>query len=182
MSSTFGVVRRPLRPRDADPGARRARGARGSRCVDDDELPRRAGHLLATYAGRPTPLTRVERFAPDQRMYLKREDLMHTGAHKLNNALGQARDRAAARQAPHHRRDGRGPARRRHGDGLCALRSRMHRLHGQRGHAAAGAERRADEPARRGGARRRVRHAHAQGGDERGDSRLDRQRRRRPTT
>ncbi len=48
-------------------------------------------HELATnYAGRPTPLTRVARFAPEQRMYLKREDLLHTGAHKLNNALGQA--------------------------------------------------------------------------------------------
>jgi tryptophan synthase beta chain len=46
--------------------------------------------LATTYAGRPTPLTRVERFAPGQRMYLKREDLLHTGAHKLNNALGQA--------------------------------------------------------------------------------------------
>ena len=46
--------------------------------------------LLSTYAGRPTPLTRVERFAPDTRMYVKREDLLHTGAHKLNNALGQA--------------------------------------------------------------------------------------------
>jgi tryptophan synthase beta chain len=46
--------------------------------------------LLATYAGRPTPLTRAERFAPDKRVYLKREDLLHTGAHKLNNALGQA--------------------------------------------------------------------------------------------
>jgi tryptophan synthase beta chain len=42
------------------------------------------------YAGRPTPLTRAERFAPDRRLYLKREDLLHTGAHKLNNALGQA--------------------------------------------------------------------------------------------
>src|SRR5205823_1888715 len=46
--------------------------------------------LGRTYAGRPTPLTRVERFAPDRRIYLKREDLLHTGAHKLNNALGQA--------------------------------------------------------------------------------------------
>ena len=46
--------------------------------------------LGRTYAGRPTPLTRAERFAPDKRLYLKREDLMHTGAHKLNNALGQA--------------------------------------------------------------------------------------------
>jgi tryptophan synthase beta chain len=42
------------------------------------------------YAGRPTPLTRAGRFAPDKRLYLKREDLLHTGAHKLNNALGQA--------------------------------------------------------------------------------------------
>ena len=46
--------------------------------------------LLTSYAGRPTPLTRAARFAPDKRMYLKREDLLHTGAHKLNNALGQA--------------------------------------------------------------------------------------------
>jgi tryptophan synthase beta chain len=46
--------------------------------------------LGRTFAGRPTPLTRVERFAPGKRMYLKREDLLHTGAHKLNNALGQA--------------------------------------------------------------------------------------------
>ena len=42
------------------------------------------------YAGRPTPLTLAGRFAPEKRLYLKREDLLHTGAHKLNNALGQA--------------------------------------------------------------------------------------------
>ncbi|MFN8188006.1 MAG: tryptophan synthase subunit beta [Gaiellales bacterium] len=46
--------------------------------------------LLRTYAGRPTPLTLAERYAPGRRVYLKREDLLHTGAHKLNNALGQA--------------------------------------------------------------------------------------------
>lgn len=46
--------------------------------------------LGRTYAGRPTPLTRADRFAPGKRLYLKREDLLHTGAHKLNNALGQA--------------------------------------------------------------------------------------------
>ena len=46
-------------------------------------------HLARTYAGRPTPLTLAERFAPGTRLYLKREDLLHTGAHKLNNALGQ---------------------------------------------------------------------------------------------
>ena len=42
------------------------------------------------YAGRPTPLTLAQRFSPGRRVYLKREDLAHTGAHKLNNALGQA--------------------------------------------------------------------------------------------
>ena len=46
--------------------------------------------LGATYGGRPTPVTRADRFAPGKRLYLKREDLLHTGAHKLNNALGQA--------------------------------------------------------------------------------------------
>ena len=56
---------------------------------EDDSFHAELHHLLTTYAGRPTPLTRVERFAPDQRMYLKREDLLHTGAHKVNNALGQ---------------------------------------------------------------------------------------------
>jgi tryptophan synthase beta chain len=46
--------------------------------------------LGSSYGGRPTPLTAAERFAPGKRLYLKREDLLHTGAHKLNNALGQA--------------------------------------------------------------------------------------------
>ncbi|MEU7891364.1 tryptophan synthase subunit beta [Nonomuraea sp. NPDC049152] len=50
-------------------------------------------HLLRTYAGRPTTLTEVPRFAEHAggaRMVLKREDLTHTGAHKINNVLGQA--------------------------------------------------------------------------------------------
>src|SRR5215470_13720216 len=56
----------------------------------DDAFRAELHHLLTTYAGRPTPLTLAERFAPGKRVYLKREDLLHTGAHKLNNALGQA--------------------------------------------------------------------------------------------
>ncbi|MEK6276282.1 MAG: tryptophan synthase subunit beta [Actinomycetota bacterium] len=55
----------------------------------DEAFRAELGGLLATYAGRPTPLTLAERFAPGKRLYLKREDLLHTGAHKLNNALGQ---------------------------------------------------------------------------------------------
>ena len=57
---------------------------------DDAAFHAELDALLTGYAGRPTPLTRVARFAPDKRVYLKREDLLHTGAHKINNALGQA--------------------------------------------------------------------------------------------
>ncbi len=49
--------------------------------------------LLTEYVGRPTPLYLAERWTRElggARIYLKREDLLHTGAHKINNALGQA--------------------------------------------------------------------------------------------
>ncbi|WP_309103093.1 tryptophan synthase subunit beta [Microbacterium sp.] len=49
--------------------------------------------LLSSYAGRPSPLTEVQRFAQHAggaRVFVKREDLNHTGSHKINNVLGQA--------------------------------------------------------------------------------------------
>jgi tryptophan synthase beta chain len=46
--------------------------------------------LDRSFVGRPTPLYRAGRLAPRRRLYLKREDLCHTGAHKINNAVGQA--------------------------------------------------------------------------------------------
>ena len=46
--------------------------------------------LQRDYVGRPTPLYRTERLAEGKAVYLKREDLCHTGAHKINNAVGQA--------------------------------------------------------------------------------------------
>ena len=49
--------------------------------------------LLRTYVGRPTPLTHARRLSErlgGAQIYLKREDLAHSGAHKINNALGQA--------------------------------------------------------------------------------------------
>src|SRR5438876_4564220 len=48
--------------------------------------------LAKTYVGRPTPLYHARRLseATGLKVYLKREDLAHTGAHKINNALGQA--------------------------------------------------------------------------------------------
>ena len=48
--------------------------------------------LLEQYVGHPTPLTEVKRFSEaiaGPRIFLKREDLLHTGAHKINNAMGQ---------------------------------------------------------------------------------------------
>ncbi len=59
----------------------------------DPEFARELAHYLRTYAGRPTPLTfaaNLSARAGGARIYLKREDLAHTGAHKINNALGQA--------------------------------------------------------------------------------------------
>jgi tryptophan synthase beta chain len=58
----------------------------------DTGFRRRLRDLLTSYAGRPTPLyfaERLTRHAGGARIYLKREDLCHTGAHKINNVLGQ---------------------------------------------------------------------------------------------
>ena len=59
---------------------------------DDAGFQDRLSALLRDYAGRPTPLYAAERLSEvaGRPVYLKREDLLHTGAHKLNNALGQA--------------------------------------------------------------------------------------------
>jgi tryptophan synthase beta chain len=59
----------------------------------DPEFTGELERLLRTYVGRPTPLTdaaRLSAHAGGARILLKREDLAHTGSHKLNNALGQA--------------------------------------------------------------------------------------------
>ena len=57
----------------------------------DVEFQRELEELLHLFAGRPTPLFHARRFSEHVgfRVYLKREDLCHTGAHKINNALGQ---------------------------------------------------------------------------------------------
>jgi len=103
MSSSFG---------HRDPDARGYYGAYGGRFVPEtlvapvEELERayfeaRAdegflatlGGLLKDYVGRPTPLYEARRLSESlggARIFLKREDLAHTGAHKINNALGQA--------------------------------------------------------------------------------------------
>jgi tryptophan synthase beta chain len=59
----------------------------------DKRFQQRLDHLLRTYVGRPTPLTYADRLTKKlggAKIYLKREDLLHTGAHKINNCMGQA--------------------------------------------------------------------------------------------
>jgi tryptophan synthase beta chain len=59
---------------------------------DDPGFRAELDRLLREYVGRPTPLYHAERLSErvGRRVYLKREDLAHTGAHKINNAVGQA--------------------------------------------------------------------------------------------
>ena len=62
------------------------------RYKEDSEFQKELETLLNTYAGRPSSLYYAKRMTEDlggARIYLKREDLNHTGAHKINNALGQ---------------------------------------------------------------------------------------------
>ncbi|MFT5030415.1 MAG: tryptophan synthase beta chain, partial [Candidatus Binatia bacterium] len=63
------------------------------RAKDDPEFQRELTYYLREFCGRPTPLYHAERLTRElggAKIYLKREDLLHTGAHKINNAVGQA--------------------------------------------------------------------------------------------
>jgi tryptophan synthase beta chain len=62
------------------------------RAQQDPEFQRELAYYLTEFVGRPTPLYLAERLTRDlggAKIYLKREDLNHTGAHKINNAMGQ---------------------------------------------------------------------------------------------
>src|SRR5882724_1510898 len=63
-----------------------------SRAQHDPEFQRELDYYLREFCGRPTPLYFAERLTRElggPKIYLKREDLLHTGAHKINNAMGQ---------------------------------------------------------------------------------------------
>ena len=62
------------------------------RAKTDKNFQKQLAQLLRDFAGRPTPLYFAERLTSElggAKIYLKREDLLHTGAHKINNAIGQ---------------------------------------------------------------------------------------------
>src|SRR5699024_405599 len=61
--------------------------------IDDDQFQAQFSEYLTQYVGRETPLYYADRLSKalaGAKVFLKREDLNHTGAHKINNALGQA--------------------------------------------------------------------------------------------
>jgi tryptophan synthase beta chain len=89
VTETYGAYGGRYVPETLIPALDELTGA-WEEALADEGFRAELDELARNYAGRPTPLTRAERFAPDKRLYLKREDLLHTGAHKLNNALGQA--------------------------------------------------------------------------------------------
>ena len=84
-------VRRPLRARDAVRRLREAR-SRHEAASARGGIPGRAHARAASWVGRPTALTHAPKLSKawGAEVWLKREDLAHTGAHKINNALGQA--------------------------------------------------------------------------------------------
>ena len=148
------------------PGARRAR-TRSSRASSYE--------LLTRYAGRETPLSEARRMSADvgrlPRAPEARGPLPHRRAQDQQHPRPGAA-RAAHGQAAHHRRDRRGPARRRDRDRRGALRPALRRLHGRARRRAAGAQRLPHAAPRRARRPGRGRLAHAQGRDERGAARL----------
>lgn len=101
---------------------------------DDPAFRTELDRLLTTYAGRPTPLTRLTRLTEGTKttIYLKREDLLHGGAHKTNQVLGQAlltkrmgKTRVTAETGA--------ASTRRHGARLGPIRLQVQDLHGRQG-------------------------------------------------
>ena len=87
----FRSLRGPLCSGNAGCSARRARACI-QRSARRSEISIGARFLLRNFAGRPTPLqfaSRLSEHLGGPRIYLKREDLLHTGAHKINNCIGQ---------------------------------------------------------------------------------------------
>ena len=90
--------------------------------LDSDEFKREYHQLLRDYVGRPSPLYYADRMSRRYgcRLYLKREDLNHTGAHKINNTIGPDTPCPPHGQDAYYRRNRCRPAWRRHSHGVCA--------------------------------------------------------------
>ena len=116
---------------------------------NDPEFQKELTTLLNEYAGRPSRLYYAERMTKDlggAKIYLKREDLNHTGAHKINNVLGQVLLAKKMGKTRVIAETGAGQ----HGvsDSSSALRHGMRNLYGHRGHEASGIKRIQDASSR----------------------------------
>ena len=118
--------------------------------IESSEFKQAYHALLKDYVGRPSPLYFAQRMSEKYgcQLYLKREDLNHTGAHKINNTIGQIL------LAKYHRGDGGWTARCGNSDGLCADEHEVRGIHGSYRRRASAHKRGAHEDAGRRGAPR----------------------------
>ena len=149
--------------------------------------PSAAGSCVSARAGRTAarfrrpavslvPARRLTAHCGGAQLWLKREDVNHTGAHKINNTLGQALLTLRMGKQRVIAETGAGQ----HGVATataCAFRVALRRVHGRRGRAAAGSECRQHAASGGGSSPRDQRLAHVAGCDQRGNARLDGQRR-----
>ena len=108
---------------------------------DDPEFNRELTELLNEYAGRPSRLYYAAHMTEDlggAKVYLKREDLNHTGAHKINNVLGQVLLAKKNGQNPCHRGNWSRTARCSHSHSSSPYGNGMRGIHGKRRHRAPG--------------------------------------------
>ena len=147
------------------------------RAQADPEFWQEYVRLMSTYSCRPTPLTFAEnltRHFGGARIYIKREDLNHTGAHKANNVMGQGLLVRRMGKTRVIAETGAGQ----HGVATATMAAKfgleLHDLHGRGGRRAPAPERLLDGEARRRGGAGDRRLAHAQGRDQRGVPRLGR--------
>ena len=142
----------------------------------DESFSNELSRLLTQYVGRPTPLWEARRLREHcgggARIFLKREDLNHTGAHKINNALGQALLAVRMGKKRIVAETGAGQHGVASATASCAPRPRLRRLHGLGGHRAAGPQRVSHAAPRRRGGERGCREPHPEGRDQRGHARL----------
>ena len=112
------------------------------RHASDPDFQEEVRYWLRQYSGRPTPLYYAERLSKESggaKIYLKREDLNHTGAHKINNTIGQA-VLAKRMGKKKYRRNRRRTAWCCHGNCSGAARDGMQSVYGRRGYEAATAQ------------------------------------------
>ena len=148
-------------------------------CNDPDYQKELQG-LQRDYVGRPSPLYFAERLTahyakPDGtgvQIYLKREDLNHTGAHKINNALAQVLLAKRMGKTAYYCRNGCRTTWRSNRNCLCQVWAGMHRLYGRPGYGTSGAKCVSDAADGGNGAACNCWHWYSQRGDFGSDSRL----------